>query len=159
MMRRLMILLLAGIAARAADSAVRTVGELDWIAGHWTGEMWKGQVEEVWTTASAGVMMGMFRFTRDGKLNIYELLAIEQEADGPVLRLRHFRRGLTPVETDAIAMHLVKSSAGEAVFETRAGKRVKLQFRRTGADAMEILLERDGENGPKTDVFRYARKR
>jgi Domain of unknown function (DUF6265) len=46
--------------------------------------------EEHWGTASVDSLMGTFRFVRDGKGRFYELMLIEQTADRPGLRLKHF---------------------------------------------------------------------
>ena len=149
--------LLIAVSALAAAEA-DPLAKFGWIVGHWGGEMWGGSVEEIWTAPQAGSMMGMFRFVRNGRIGVYELLAIEQDESGPVLRLRHFGRGLVARETEPIAMPLKSHTESEAVFATATGKRTVITFRRASADAIDVVLEREEPPGMKTDVFRYKRR-
>jgi hypothetical protein len=149
-------LFIAGSCLPAAEAD--PLAKLSWIVGHWGGEMWGGNVEEIWTAPQAGSMMGMFRFVRNGRVGVYELLAIEQDESGPVLRLRHFGRGLVAREAEPIAMPLKSQTDSEAVFATTTGKRTVITFRRAGADEIDVVLEREEPPGMKTDLFRYKRR-
>ena len=65
-------------------------------------------------------MMGMFRLVQDGKVIFYEFMSIEQEAQGPVLRIKHFNPGLVGWEEkgDSIVFELQEIGDQKAVFET-----------------------------------------
>jgi hypothetical protein len=77
----------------------------------------------------------MFRYIKNGKTQMYEFLAIEMTAAGPVLRLKHFNPGPTGwEEKDQIYSYpLVSLRPGEALFE-RPDKASRMTFRSTSKD-------------------------
>lgn len=80
--------LLAGAAA-AADPAPR-IEDFEWLVGSWLGEGLGGTVEEIWSPARAGVMVGTFRLIKDDAVVFYEILTLS-ERDGRIqMRLKHF---------------------------------------------------------------------
>ena len=62
-----------------AEGPSASILDVDWIAGNWRGEGLGGQVQEIWAEPQAGCMMGMFRFSKDGQLKFYEMMAIAEE--------------------------------------------------------------------------------
>lgn len=73
-------------------------------------------------------MIGMFRAVKDGTAGFYELMAIEREGDGIVLRMLHFGPQFTPHEGDGRPMKyaLVETAgAQQATFETSSEDRVR----------------------------------
>ena len=54
-----------------------------WMTGSWTAEMNGMKMEEHWTSASGGVMLGMHRDA--GKKTSFEFLRIEQQKDGSLV--------------------------------------------------------------------------
>ena len=134
--------------------------DVGFIAGHWVGGTGGDLSEEVWTAPSGDSMLGMWGYVSQGQVRIAELLSITAGPDGVVLRLRHFDPKLVArEEKDApLALKLVKWSAVEARFEgpaVTAPGQVSLTYRRTGADALEVTLERGG----KTESFEFTRKK
>src|SRR5688572_31206690 len=60
-----------------------TMSDLSWIAGAWqTAPGGRRQIEEHWTTAAGGSMMGVSRTIAGDKTVEFEYLRIEQRADG-----------------------------------------------------------------------------
>jgi hypothetical protein len=55
---------------------------LAWIAGTFRGVVGGIEMEEYWTTPEGGVMLGLHRDTREGKLLFFEYLRIEATDDG-----------------------------------------------------------------------------
>ena len=97
-----------------------TIGDLGWLTGTWSGEMGDDLVEEIWTEPRAGCLAGVFRWMQADVIHLYEILAIEEEADGLVLRIRHFDPGLVAWEGEAEgpkAWRLVELEGRRAVFE------------------------------------------
>lgn len=67
-----------------------TIEDMKWLAGTWRGKGMGGTVEEIWSEPQAGVMMGMFRFMQEGKLQMLELMTLS-EKDGVIsLKVKHF---------------------------------------------------------------------
>lgn len=80
----------AAPAQPGAPASKPALAQLAWIAGHWVDESDGTLSEEIWTAPSGDSMIGMWRYVGKGKLQIFEILSITDEAGGPVFRLRHF---------------------------------------------------------------------
>jgi hypothetical protein len=128
------------------------------MAGHWRGGSADSLSEEIWTAPEGDGMLGMWRYVGGGKARVFELLSIRQEAEGLVLRFRHFDAGMVAREEKdkPLAIPLLRWSAGEAVFEGKsaAGGLLRLTYRRDGDDGLMATLEKDGE---KPQPFRFER--
>ena len=131
-----------------------TLEDLSFICGHNRGERDGAIIDEHWSEVGGDTMIGKYREIRNGKAQMYEFLTIEQTATGPVLHLRHFDPGLVGWEEKAQAASypLALWHTNEAVFE-KADRSVRLTFRSTSKETLEVSLERKGR---KTDVFEYA---
>jgi|HubBroStandDraft_1064217.scaffolds.fasta_scaffold03776_2 hypothetical protein len=127
--------------------------DLAFMSGHNRGEYEGGIVDEHWSEPAGDSMMGMYRYIRNGKVQIYELLVIEQTAKGLVLRLWHFDPGLGAHEdkSEVLSYPLVRFANGEAVFE-RPDKTGRLTYRAVGRAVLEATIENAGK---KTEVFQY----
>jgi len=133
-----------------------------WIAGHWVAEEGGVFMEEVWTSPVGDAMMGMFRVVQRDTVRMYELLAIEQDAGGLMLRLKHFDRGLVGREerAEVVTFALASAEEGRAEFATRPPDAPKrLVFTRQGADGLEVALEKSTGGRQTRQVFTYRRKR
>ena len=71
-----------------------TLADLAFMTGCWKATHWGGEMEECWSSPSGDAMSAMFRFIKDGKVQFYEFIAIEQTPEGLYLRLKHFNKGL-----------------------------------------------------------------
>lgn len=134
------------------------IDDLSWIAGHWAGMAEGGPIEEIWLPPAAGAMVGMFRWTKEGKVIVYELLALERSAEGPVLVLRHFAPGLKGYEEKdgALLFPLTASGPREATFSaTDPSKPTKLVFHRIDERKLRVTLWRLREGKPSTEEFLY----
>lgn len=65
-----------------------------WLVGHWRGEALGGIVEEIWSPAMAGSMMGSFRLVVKNEVKFYELMTITEEQDDLLLKIKHFHPDL-----------------------------------------------------------------
>lgn len=75
-----------------------TIENMKWLAGTWRGKGMGGEVEEIWSEPQNGVMMGMFRFMQDGKLQMLEMMTLA-EKDGVIsLKVKHFSPDLVAWE-------------------------------------------------------------
>ena len=130
-----------------------TLQDLAFISGHSRGELDGGIADEEWSQPIGDTMMGMYCFVKDGKVQMYEMMAIEETANGPVLRLKHYNAGLQAWEekTKVWDFPLVRFSPQDAFFET-TDKSIRIGYRAAGSGILEATLE---EAGKKPEVFRY----
>jgi hypothetical protein len=137
-----------------------TTGELAWLAGHWVGEHDADRIEEWWSDAHAGMMLGMFRWHRDGQPRFYELMSMEPDDDRLVFRIKHFAPGLVGWEEKdaAVTLDLVAVRDGEAVFSKRGEERWMVY--QLQPDSSDLLVWFDAPADPHVagDEFRYARR-
>jgi Domain of unknown function (DUF6265) len=145
----------------AAEAPKATVADFSWIAGAWQGEIGGDFFDEQWTPPAGGAMLGMFRWIKkDGRVVIYELLALEPAGESVVLQLRHLKPGLVALEDKdgALAFYLVSYRPGEAVFDNRnPDKPIRIGYRKQGEDLI-ATLDRVENGKPSTLEFRYHRR-
>jgi hypothetical protein len=131
-----------------------TIADMAWLAGRWTGKALGGDSEEIWSDPSAGSMMGMYRFVRDGKTVFYELLTIVEENGSLMLRLKHFNPNLTGWEEKlkTIDFPLVAKQDGAVHFEG-------MSFHPKGTSELVVYLAIHQKDGTmREEAFQYARK-
>lgn len=97
----LLVLVLTAVAvAQDAPAAAEkkpvpgALQDLAFLAGCWKTTHWGGEMDECWSAPLGDNMQCMFRFLKDGKVQFYEFIVIEQTAEGLYLRLKHFNAGL-----------------------------------------------------------------
>jgi hypothetical protein len=89
-----------------------TLTDVSWIAGSWqTAPGGRRQIEEHWTAAAGGSMMGVSRTVSGDKTVEFEYLRIEQRADG-IYYVAHPKARCPGTD-----FKLTRATATEAVFE------------------------------------------
>ena len=84
----LLTILLAAAApiAPLAQAPAAAIADLAWLEGHWTGDSGPLRMEEIWTSADGGALVGLHKdvATKDGAARMvsFEFLRIERGADG-----------------------------------------------------------------------------
>ena len=84
--------------AWAIAASQPTIADASWLTGRWAGTGLGGQVEEIWSPASGGQMVGHFQLIKDGAPVFYEILLLDATADGLRMRVKHFNRDFTAWE-------------------------------------------------------------
>jgi hypothetical protein len=141
-----------GTPSRSATISIATgLDELSWIKGDWQTEAGgKAQIDEHWTRASGGSMIGMSRTVAGDKTVEFEYLRLEQRADG--IFYVAYPQGRCP-GTD---FKLTRSSGTEAVFENPQHDFPKrIIYRKTGEDGLTASI--DGGEGTKAMAFPMRR--
>jgi len=89
-----------------------TLADLSWMSGDWqTAPGGRRQIEEHWTAAAGGSMMGVSRTVAGDKTVEFEYLRIEQREDG-IFYVAHPKARCPGTD-----FKLTRASASEAVFE------------------------------------------
>ena len=126
----------------------------NFMAGSWKGTGMGGQVEEIWTQASGGSLMGAFKLLDEDGTSFYEFIHILETDQGVVLQLKHFNPDLTGWEEkeDYVSFPLVKVEKNAAYFRG-------LTYRVPEPDRLEVYLalRRGGETQEVSFTFDRVR--
>ncbi len=107
----------ASATVRPAEPDARSLEDLAWIAGHWGGDAFGGQIEEAWFAPAGRAMSGSFRLIQDDLAVMYELLLLEQDDDGEIYyRFKHIARGWEPWEETRLEYRLTELEGRKATF-------------------------------------------
>ncbi|MGI8673561.1 MAG: DUF6265 family protein [Luteitalea sp.] len=165
----LLFLIVSGLRAQEPISATpppparATIAQVAWIAGPWTGTLGDRTIEQHWMAPLGTSMVAMYRNVQGDRPMLYELLTLEQEGDGVVLRIKHFAPGAVLVgrqEKDQSVNHpLVRLAGQTAVFEggLPGTPPARITFQRVDADHLTITVARMRDGAPTATEFKYAR--
>lgn len=153
MMNRTMSLALVAALALSpirAESATGADPLPGWMAGAWLAEQPDGQwVEEWWSPAKAGIMLGAGRSGKGGSVDWWEQTRIEQH-EGKT------RFCALPKGQNGACFPATKVTETEAVFENPAHDfPTRVAYRREGA---ELVAEISGPNGANPQRWRFRRR-
>lgn len=139
-----------------ADTALpaATIDQIAWIEGHWTGEAFGGEIEEVWSAPAGGAMMGMFRLIQGDEIGFYELMTLLEEEGSLAFRLKHFNSDLTGWEEkeETVTMRLIALEEHIAFFDG-------ITFQRVDDETLQIYLASENKTGGFDELsFTYKQK-
>jgi len=101
-----------------------------------------------------------YRNVQGTEPKLYELLVIEQEGDGLVLRIKHFTPGAglagRQPQGESINHRLVKVDGQTAVFEGTGENPARVTFTRKSAGALDIIVARQRDGKVVDTVFAYT---
>lgn len=137
----------------ASQPAAASIDDVAWLAGHWRGEGLGASAEEVWLPPLGKRMSAVFRLSRDGSVEFYEIVTLAEEEGTLVLRLKHFGPDLVGWEEkeQVVDFRLVRIDPATAWFDGFTVRRIR-------EDEMHIwvALDRGGESLQEAH-FRYRR--
>jgi Domain of unknown function (DUF6265) len=90
-----------------------TIGDIGWLTGSWKARLGNASLEECWTPAAGGAMLGLSRTVAGNKMVVFEFLQIIEHHGGLVYLSQ--TNGRAP----ATEFTLTRLSAAGAVFENR----------------------------------------
>lgn len=143
------------------------LADFTFLTGTWQGEMNGEFVEEVWSQAQDGAMMGMFRWLHtSGTPRMYELLTITRQGDDVYLRLRHFNAAMVAWEEKdtPVVLKLAQPDAadqrGQITFDNVANdeRLSRIVFHQPKPNELGIDVEFRAESGAQPLNFRFTRK-
>ena len=133
-----LVILSVSASDSARAGAQEDLGGLSWLAGGWRGEMGRAVIEEHWTKAAGGMMLGVSRTVVGDKAVGFEFLRIEVRADGVYYVAQPNGRAGTDFK-------LTKLEGESAVFENPEHDFPKrIIYSREGTHSLAARVEGDG---------------
>lgn len=136
-----------------------TLADIGFIEGHWKGTHNGGPIEAVWSAPASNNMIGFIRMLKDDKITLYELFGIEQNEQGTIIRVRHFKPGLVAQEEkDKPDQYtFLEASKNRAIFE-KTGDALRVLYEKRSPDQLVIALGRQQEGKwVYKDLFTFSR--
>ncbi len=136
------------------------IGALLWLAGKWLGVIGNSAVEEYWSAPAGGSLVGVFRWLEADSVRFYEILVIEEEAGGLVMRIKHFDPGLKGWEEkeEAVRFDLVQIAEQEAIFFNRQEENPEwLIYRQDASHKLVAYFEKPAHPPVHDQKFRFTR--
>ncbi|MBX3387233.1 MAG: hypothetical protein KF768_11740 [Phycisphaeraceae bacterium] len=156
-----------------AKSLTLDASKFDFMTGRWSSEREGAFVEETWAPAHGDSILGMFRWSNDGKASMFELLSITAEpgkegAPDVFLRLRHFSSKLEPWKSEPTALTLrydaANSGPKEALFTADglpegagAGMLHSVRYSSPEPDRFDIVVSFTPDSGREPLEFNLRR--
>ena len=136
----------------SGTSPKASIQDLQWIAGHWRGEAFGGQTEEIWSPPLGGSMMCVFRLINNGQVSFYEIVSLAEENSSLIIRLKHFHRDLKGWEEKdkTVDFPLVKIEGTRAYFDG-------MTFEQINKDELNVYVMIGKAGEEKEVLFKYFR--
>lgn len=135
--------LLAVIIPAAKIQAQQNSGklaDLSFIEGHWKATSGDRTIEGEWMAPDGDNILGFMRMMSGGKASMYELLAYEQNAQGLVSRVKHFKPGMTGLEEkDKFDQYnFLEASKGRVVLQ-KEGEDLRIVYEKRSNNQFAIM--------------------
>lgn len=136
-----------------AQNSTVSIEDFAFLQGYWDGTGFGGRSEEIWMPPVDGRMFGIFKQSDAGELVFTEFLEILEEADGFVLRLKHFNPDFSGWEEkdEHLTFKLTSVSGTKAVFGG-----LSYEIVRPGALQVKLNM-RDDDGSSSVAVFDFLR--
>jgi len=145
----------------AAASLDPRLEKLAWMRGTWLAHQGGDVLEEIWSAPAGDSLMGMFRWAKQGKAWMFELITVTADDHGVVFRLKHFDRTLVGWEEkgEALTYPLLRQGEREAVFENPERDHPRrFIYRSPNPDTLVVLIEGYTDGELKTQEYRLRRE-
>ena len=140
-MKRLFASLTLLISISCPVHAEVNVEALAWMTGSWEGPTGTHTLEENWTRADNGAIVGVMRFLADGKMQVVELILIEEENGTLMLRGNQWFPGYKPKLEQLDVMKLTSMGDQSVTFEEHGFSRMKkLTYSRPTPELFKIEI-------------------
>lgn len=123
--------------------------DIGFIEGHWKAATPEGRkIEAVWLAPENDNILGFMRMMKDGKADLYEILAYEKSEQGLVSLVKHFKPGLLGQEEKdkQDRYNFVEATKDRAIFQKDSGS-LRILYEKRSADQFAIARgnEQDGK--------------
>lgn len=131
-------------------AAKLSIDHLDFMQGHWSGDVFDGTGKETWLEPGSGTMLGMFKHTKDNATTFSEFFIIEETDEGVFFRFKHFNNDYTTWEevsgVDPVEFKLFSVEKNTAVFHghnERSPEYIRYMLTDTGQLAIKMISRTD----------------
>jgi len=135
------------------DSPKADLKIVSFIEGHWKGQAFGGDTEEIWSPPSGNSMMFVFRHLVDGEVTFYEIGHIRTIEKTLIFELRHFDTNLHAWEekNEVQQFKFIKAEDNRVYFNG-------FTFEKVSTDEINIYGLIGNEDGSSNEVvFNYKR--
>lgn len=155
-----LVALAIGALAVATEAQAASLADLAFLKGSWTSDRSGFVIEENWTDADAGVVLGMSRGAQNGSVRFLRFAVVEQAGDTVTMRFKRYNADYTSWETAGPSiMRLVRAEPNKVVFEAvdPASDVKRIVYRARDDGAVEVVADRADESGPYLVEFTLRR--
>lgn len=136
------------------------LADLAFLNGHWTSDRSGFVIEETWTDAQAGVVVGSSRGVQNNAVRFLRFAVVQETPEGVVMRFKRFNADYTTWETDGpTVMRLVGADGVSTVFVADDPKSdvQRIEYKSTPEGTIEVTANRVDEQGPYLVEFTLTR--
>lgn len=135
------------LAGAAPTGPTAGVGQLAWLSGDWISRRGDNWVEERWTEANGGVMLGTARHGDGDRVTSFEFMRIAET--GGVITFWG-----SPEGRPAVGFRLTRAGPSDATFENPAHDfPTRISYRRAGGELI-ATISGPGNSGEQRWVYR-----
>lgn len=154
-MKFLLIAIVCGVSSIvhvwSPQSPTSNIQSLVWLGGCWESKQPSRHSQEQWMSPSGGIMIGMGRTVKNGKLVSVEFMELRQ--DGPNLVFTAHPSG-----QKTASFQVTSASASQAVFENPAHDfPQKIEYRLTKPDVLEVQVSGLVKGKNRVEQFQFSR--
>src|SRR5215831_2423813 len=144
----------AGRSAKKAGAGTDALAPVSWMAGDWETRDVTPYVEEHWSRAAGGSMLGNSRAIKDGRMVEFEFLRIEARGDGIFYMPQ-------PSGKPAVDFKFTPTTNNEAVFVNpgHADRLKKIIYRKNADGTLEARIEGEKNGKVFTQDWHYFPQR
>jgi hypothetical protein len=144
----------------ATPDSKGNLSQFSWLVGEWRGQWGPRLAQQVWMPPQAGVMVGAFQVSENGRKMVIELYTITSTPRGVEVRVRHFTPSLTPWEKAGPTLLNLKTIDSKSILFENAdnGQPKRWLMNRTAPDTLlerfEIVPEKGQEQVAEIEFHR-----
>ncbi|SNS10637.1 hypothetical protein SAMN06295912_101372 [Sphingomonas laterariae] len=144
------VMIVAAAMAAASPAGAQDISQFGWLAGAWATEVDGRWAEEWWTPPRGGILIGAGITGKGATADFFEHMRIMADGAG---RITFYG---SPKGAPAVAFALVRSGAGEAVFENPAHDYPQRVHYRREKEILVVSVSMI--DGSKAESWRYKRR-
>jgi hypothetical protein len=157
-----LIALALGAVTFTAEAQAATLADLAFLEGDWTSDRSGFVIEENWTDAKAGVVLGQSRGAQGGAVRFLRFAVVQQAGDTVVMRFKRYNPDYSSWEAHGPSvMRLTAAGPDEVTFEATDPKSdvQRIVYRARADGSIDVVANRVDESGPYLVEFTLRRTR
>jgi hypothetical protein len=156
----ILLALALGAVSVTVEAKAASLSDLAFLNGNWMSDRSGFVIEESWTDAKAGVVLGTSRGVQNGVVRFLRFAVVERAGDTIVMRFKRYNADYTSWETAGPSvMRLVRAESHQVVFEATdpASDVKRIVYRARDDGAVDVVADRADERGPYLVEFTLRR--